>query len=71
MAVTIETDNRARIRAALSAKFGSITKYCAQRQISYTTLANLLKGNGSIAKNLDIINKVNADVNTDMSAWGR
>lgn len=71
MAVTIETDSRARIRAALSAKFGSINKYCAERQIPYTTLSNLLKGFGSIPKNMDIISKVNEDVDTDLSAWER
>jgi hypothetical protein len=69
MAVTIETTTRREIRMALSAKYGSLSNYCLQRRIPYTTLTNLLKGNVSRERHGEIIKKVNSDTGADMSAW--
>ena len=69
MAVTIETTSRREIRLALSAKYGSLSNYCLQRRIPYTTLTNLLKGNVSLDRHAAIISKVNSDTGADMAAW--
>lgn len=62
-------ETRAEIRKVMEWRYGSVSHAAVHYGVSWAQLRNLLAGATSVNANPDLVNRINADVGSDMTSW--